>query len=117
MMRLGVCWYPEQEPRTTWRASVRQMTDLGLSGVRIGTEMWSGIEPDPDHVEGGWLDEVVGLLSAAGQEIVMATPTAYPPRWLVRARPEMLSVGPDGKQRPAGGHHHVCFSSSAYRLE
>src|SRR4051812_12548643 len=117
MMRLGVCWYPEQEPRTTWRASVRQMTDLGLSVVRLGTQMWSSIEPEPNQFDWTWLDEIIGLLAAAGQEVVMAPPPASPPRWLTRQRREILSVGPDGRQRAAGEHHHICVTSSSYRVE
>ncbi|MCU1345570.1 MAG: Beta-galactosidase, partial [Acidimicrobiia bacterium] len=93
------------------------MTDLGLTVVRLGPQMWSSIEPGPGNFTWEWLDEVVSLLAAAGQEIVIATPTAAPPRWLARQKPEVLLVGPDGRQRPLGGQHQVCLTSAAYRGE
>ena len=33
--QLGVCYYPEQWPEDMWEADANEMSDLGLSLVRI----------------------------------------------------------------------------------
>jgi beta-galactosidase len=116
-MRLGVCWYPEQDPRSTWAADVRLMRDLGLDVVRIGEFAWSAYEPGRDDFHWEWLDEAVALAHDAGLHVVLGTPTATPPRWLTSELPDILSVADDGSRRNTGGRRHVCLTSHAYRAE
>ena len=113
-MKLGVCWYPEQWPEHLWASDVQRMTALGLSFVRIGEFAWSRIEPDPGRFDWAWLDRAVDLAHAAGLEVVMGTPTATPPKWLVDAHPEILAKGRDGQVRGFGSRRHYCFSSDVY---
>lgn len=113
-MKLGVCWYPEQWPEDYWASDVARMVGLGLSFVRIGEFAWSRIEPEPGRFEWDWLDRAVDLAHAAGLEVVMGTPTATPPKWLVDAHPEILPKGRDGQVRGFGSRRHYCFSSDVY---
>ena len=113
-MKLGVCWYPEQWPEHLWASDVQRMTALGLSFVRIGEFAWSRIEPDPGRFDWAWLDRAVDLAHAAGLEVVMGTPSATPPKWLVDAHPEILAKGRDGQVRGFGSRRHYCFSSEVY---
>jgi beta-galactosidase len=113
-MKLGVCWYPEQWPEPLWASDVQRMAALGLSFVRIGEFAWSRIEPEPGRFEWDWLDRAVDLAHAAGLEVVMGTPTATPPKWLVDAHPEILAKGRDGQVRGFGSRRHYCFSSDVY---
>ena len=113
-MKLGVCWYPEQWPEPLWASDVQRMAALGLSFVRIGEFAWSRIEPEPGRFEWDWLDRAVELARAAGLEVVMGTPTATPPKWLVDAHPEILAKGRDGQVRGFGSRRHYCFSSDVY---
>ncbi|MEI6485794.1 MAG: beta-galactosidase [Sphingomonadales bacterium] len=113
-MKLGVCWYPEQWPEHLWASDVARMAGLGLSFVRIGEFAWSRIEPEPGRFDWDWLDRVVDLAHGAGLEVVMGTPTATPPRWLVDAHPEILAKGRDGQVRGFGSRRHYCFSSDTY---
>ncbi|MDP9103143.1 MAG: beta-galactosidase, partial [Pseudomonadota bacterium] len=116
-MKLGVCYYPEHWPEADWTADARAMADMGLSWVRIGEFAWSRIEPEPGRFDWGWLDRAVETLAAAGLKIVMCTPTATPPKWLVDAHPDMLAVDAHGRPRRFGSRRHYCFSSGAYRAE
>ncbi|WP_313671158.1 beta-galactosidase [Sandarakinorhabdus sp.] len=113
-MKLGVCWYPEQWPEPLWASDVQRMAALGLSFARIGEFAWSRIEPEPGRFEWDWLDRAVDLAHAAGLEVVMGTPTATPPKWLVDAHPEILAKGRDGQVRGFGSRRHYCFSSDVY---
>lgn len=113
-MRLGVCYYPEHWPEAMWRDDARRMVELGITQVRIGEFCWSRIEPLPGVFDWGWLDRAVSVLAQAGLSIVMCTPTATPPIWLVQADPEMLALGADGRRRGFGSRRHYDFSSERY---
>ena len=116
-MKLGVCYYPEHWPEAMWAEDAARMADLGLSWVRIGEFAWSRIEPDSGRFQWDWLDRAIESLAAAGLKIVMCTPTATPPKWLVDANPDMLAVDARGAPRRFGSRRHYCFSSASYRAE
>ena len=116
-MRLGVCYYPEQWPEAWWAEDALQMVALGIRQVRIAEFAWSCIEPEPGRFDWGWLDRAVQTLAAAGLDIVMCTPTATPPKWLVERDPSILAVGLDGRVRAFGSRRHYDFSSDRYLSE
>lgn len=116
-MKLGVCYYPEHWPEEMWADDAQRMAAVGISWVRIGEFAWSRIELDPGRFDWGWLDRAVETLAAAGLRIVMCTPTATPPKWLVDAHPDMLAVDAEGRPRGFGSRRHYCFSSQAYRAQ
>jgi beta-galactosidase GanA len=43
-----------------------------------------------------WLRRAIDTLHQAGLKVVLGTPTATPPKWLVDEMPDMLPVGTDG---------------------
>jgi beta-galactosidase len=116
-MRLGVCYYPEHWPEAWWADDAARMVALGIRQVRIGEFCWSRIEPAPGAFDWAWLDRAIEVLASAGLQIVLCTPTATPPKWLVDRDPEMLPVGADGQRRKFGSRRHYDFSSDAYLEE
>ena len=89
--KLGVCYYPEHWPEARWTDDARQMVDLGLSWVRIGEFAWSRIEAEPGVLSWDWLDRAIAVLGEAGLNVVLGTPTATPPRWMLDKHPDMLA--------------------------
>lgn len=116
-MKLGVCYYPEHWPEERWALDARMMVQAGLSIVRIGEFAWSRLEPAPGQFNFAWLDRAIDTLDEAGLKIVMGTPTATPPRWMIDRHPTMLAVDVDGRPRGFGSRRHYCFSHSGYRDE
>ncbi len=116
-MELGVCYYPEHWPEARWAEDANAMRAMGLAWVRVGEFAWSRIEPAPGRFQWDWLDRAIDTLSSAGLKVVLCTPTATPPRWLVARHPDMLAVGEDGRRRGFGSRRHYCFSSPEYRAE
>jgi beta-galactosidase len=116
-MDLGVCYYPEHWPETRWAEDARLMRETGLTRVRIGEFAWSRIEPDPGRFDWGWLDRAVDTLHGAGLGIIMGTPTATPPKWLVDRMPDMVPLDRNGRPRGFGSRRHYCFSHQGYRDE
>jgi len=114
-MKLGVCYYPEQWDRSMWLKDAQDMVRLGIKVVRIAEFAWSRMEPQPGCYDWGWLDDAIAVLADQGLEIVLGTPTAAPPRWLVQAHPDMLARDAQGRERVFGSRRHYCFSSESYR--
>lgn len=114
---LGTCYYPEHWPRDIWPEDARRMVDVGLTWVRIGEFAWSKIEPSPGTFAWDWLDEAIMVLGDAGLKVVLGTPTATPPRWMLAVHPDMLAVDADGRSRKFGSRRHYCFSHVGYRGE
>lgn len=115
---LGVCYYPEQWPEAKWADDARRMAALGLKTVRIGEFAWVKMEPRPGHYEFDWLDRAIETLEAAGLGVVLGTPTATPPKWLVDQYPDILPVDPvTGLVRRFGSRRHYDFSSQTYLRE
>ena len=117
MTKLGVCYYPEHWPEAMWADDAQRMKALGLTTVRIGEFAWSRIEPEQGHYDWAWLDRAVDTLSAAGMQIIMGTPTATPPKWLINAYPDILPCDAHGRSRNFGSRRHYSFSSKTYRRE
>ncbi|MGB0906378.1 MAG: beta-galactosidase [Maricaulaceae bacterium] len=114
---LGVCYYPEHWPETQWADDAAQMREMGLTWVRIGEFAWSRIEPTPKALEWDWLDRAINVLGDAGLKIVLGTPTATPPRWMVDKHPDMLAVDAGNNVRKFGSRRHYCFSHDGYLEE
>jgi beta-galactosidase len=82
-IRLGVCYYPEHWSESMWESDAQRMKALGIKQVRIGEFAWSRIEPSPGEFRWEWLDRAIQVLGDQGLEVVMCTPTATPPKWLI----------------------------------
>jgi beta-galactosidase len=113
-LALGVCYYPEQWPPEMWRADARRMREMGLSVVRIAEFAWSRMEPASGIFDWAWLDEAIDTLAGAGLRVVLGTPTAAPPTWLLAAHPEVAPRDAAGNIKRAGSRRHYCFSSPAF---
>ncbi|WP_425081950.1 beta-galactosidase [Ruegeria arenilitoris] len=114
---LGVCYYPEHWPEEMWATDAAQMVETGLSWVRIGEFAWSRMEPTPGDLQFDWLDRAIEVLGAVGLKVVLGTPTATPPRWMLEKHPDMLAVDAQGQPCKFGSRRHYCFSHQGYIAE
>ncbi|MEL6680473.1 MAG: beta-galactosidase, partial [Pseudomonadota bacterium] len=114
---LGVCYYPEHWPEDRWPVDAAQMVAHGLTWVRIGEFAWSRLEPTPGDLRFDWLDRAIAVLGGAGLKVILGTPTATPPRWMLDRHPDMLAVDAEGRPRGFGSRRHYCFSHLGYREE
>ncbi len=114
---LGTCYYPEHWNKELWAEDARRMVEVGITWVRIGEFAWSRLEPIPGDLQFDWLDEAIEVLGAAGLKVVLGTPTATPPRWMIDRHPDMIAVDVDGQPRKFGSRRHYSFSHQGYRNE
>jgi beta-galactosidase GanA len=111
---LGVCYYPEDWPEAFWAEDARRMRELGIAFVRIGEFAWSRLEPRRGEFHWDWLDRAFEALGGAGLKIVLGTPTAAPPKWLMDDFSDIAPVDKFGRTRGFGSRRHYTFSSPAY---
>jgi beta-galactosidase len=114
---LGVCYYPEHWPESQWELDAKRMVELGISFVRVGEFAWSRLEKRRGEFSFEWLDRAIDVLHAAGLKVVMGTPTATPPKWLMDEFPEIAPYDADGKVRGFGSRRHYSFSSEVWWKE
>ncbi|MCX5493379.1 beta-galactosidase [Kaistia dalseonensis] len=114
---LGVCYYPEHWPEARWAEDAAAMREFGIRYVRIGEFAWGRMEPEPGIHDWSWLDRAIRTLAEAGLDIVLGTPTASPPKWLVDRHPDILPHDEKGHVRGFGSRRHYTASSDTYWRE
>jgi beta-galactosidase len=114
-MYYGADYYPEHWPEERWATDAEMMAEAGLNVVRLAEFAWSRLEPEPGRLDFAWLDRAIDTLAAQGIRVVLGTPTAAPPAWLVRQHPEVLRVKADGRRVQYGFRRSVCLASPVYR--
>jgi beta-galactosidase len=114
---LGVCYYPEHWPEAVWKDDAHRMASTGIGYVRIGEFAWSRLEPARGRLEFDWLERAIETLQLAGLKVILGTPTATPPKWLVDEMPDMLPVDQYGQVLGFGSRRHCCFSHQGYQQE
>ena len=114
---LGTCYYPEHWQEDVWLEDAKRMSNLGLALVRIGEFAWSKLESNPGKYTWEWLDRAIDTLGSQGLKVVLGTPSATPPRWMLDRYPDMLAVDVNGAPRKFGSRRHYCFSHAGFRAE
>lgn len=115
MMNIGVYYYPEAWPEAQWPRDIANVRKLGLEFVHMGEFAWAFMEPEEGKFSFDWLEKNVRLSAEQGLKVVLCTPTAAPPIWLVRKHPEVLMLDANGRRMNHGSREHACWSVPAYR--
>jgi beta-galactosidase len=111
----GGDYNPEQWPESVWAEDVDLMRRAGVTTVTIGVFSWGLLETSDGVFEWGWLDRVFDYLHKNGIGVVLATPTAAPPMWLMNAHPEIATADENGVRTAPGGRLAWSPSSAVFR--
>jgi beta-galactosidase len=114
MFYFGVDYYPEQWPEERWPIDVDLMSEAGFNVVRLADFAWSKIEPKPGCYDFTWLDSVISLLHRRDIRVILGTPTASPPAWLMGQHPQLFRVRDDGLAVTFGNRREYCPNQSIY---
>ena len=114
MLHFGADYYPEHWPESRWDTDARLMQEAGFTVVRLAEFAWTKIEPEPGHYEFDWLDRVISLLSACGIRVILGTPTASPPAWLMAQDETLFRVQRDGRRHAYGNRRGYCPNHPVY---
>ena len=113
--QFGVDYYPEHWPKERWPIDAQMMKDMGIQIVRMAEFSWQMFEPREGEFHFEDMDEAIDILAAQGIDVILGTPTAAPPKWIIDRNPEIQPVDWKGQQRFFGSRHHDCQSNPAYR--
>ncbi len=105
-MPIGAYYYPEHWPETDWEPNLKKMAELGFKFTHLAEFAWDRIEPQEGVYNFEWIDKVLSIADKNGLKVMLCTPTACPPTWMVRKYPETVVVLPDGRPRDQGGRRH-----------
>lgn len=114
-LKLGSAWYPEQWDPSVWREDVGKMRALGFNVARVGEFAWAKLEPREGHYDLDWMEAALDLLEANEIGAILCTPTATPPRWLLRKHPDIGYVEADGYRYGHGARQHASYNSAVFR--
>lgn len=112
----GVSYYPDHWPEPEWERDMRLIKQSGLDIVRFGEFSWHWIEPQEGEFELGAYDRFMDLAHHLELQVILCTPTAAPPSWLLHRYPHVRLVDQYGRQH-LGGRHMICYNDpEAIRL-
>jgi beta-galactosidase len=115
MFCFGVDYYPEHWPQDRWLVDARLMQEAGFNTVRLAEFAWSRLEPQPGRFDFGWLDQAIDILAQHGMQIVLGTPTASPPPWVMAMHPDAYRVPESGQAVTYGNRRGYCPTHAGYR--
>lgn len=114
MYAFGVDYYPEHWPEERWPIDARLMAEAGFNIVRLAEFAWSRLEPQEGRFDFDWLDRAVEVLSEQGIQVILGTPTASPPPWLMQAHSDLYRVDDQGRRLTFGNRREYCPNHPLY---
>lgn len=112
-MLFGADYYPEHWDPSDWKDHAKIMRDANMNVVRIAEFAWSRLEPREGKFDFSWLDEVIEILAAEGISVILGTPTAAPPKWLVN-KYDVYQWDKYGRARGFGSRRAYCANNDVY---
>ena len=90
MLITGTAYYPEEWDSERIAQDARMMREAGMTLVRIGEFAWSHMERSNGVFTFEWLHEAFRIFRENGLQVILCTPTAAAPPWLIHEHPETL---------------------------
>lgn len=107
--------YPEYLSKENAERAFKIAADGRIDVVRFGEFAWSTIMPSDGEFDWTSIDWGFALAQKYDLKIILGTPTATPPLWLIKKHPDILPVNENGERARYGGRQHRCYNSSSMR--
>ena len=114
MFRFGADYYPEHWPEERWPEDAQLMKAAGFNVVRMAEFAWSLLEPEEGTFDFAWLDRAIATLAERDIDVVLGTPTASPPPWLMSKQEDLFIVNQDGHRLSYGLRREYCPNNPLY---
>ncbi|HQY87105.1 MAG TPA: beta-galactosidase [Tepidisphaeraceae bacterium] len=115
-MKIGTYYYPEQWPREDWEKDFDRIVSMGLQIVHLAEFAWGSLEPARDRFEFGWLDRALELAQERKLDVILCTPTAIIPIWMVDEQSDVLFTGQRFGGRRHANHLHPFVSERSKKI-
>ncbi len=117
---IGVDYYPEH-----WDSDLKSLPQMAndliimkensIELIRVGEFAWAVFEANEGEYDFTLLDKLFELTQKIGIKVILCTPSATPPAWLIRKHPEILQQDDRGHDRGFGSRRHYCYNSQVYK--
>lgn len=114
MFRFGADYYPEHWPEARWPEDAQLMKAAGFNVVRLAEFAWSLLEPQEGVFDFDWLDRAIAILGEQKIDVILGTPTAAPPPWLMVKGTDLFIVNEDGRRVTYGLRREYCPNNPLY---
>lgn len=114
MFYFGVDYYPEHWPVERWPLDAKLMAEAGFNVVRLAEFAWSKLEPTDGQCDFAWLDQAIEILAQRGIQVILGTPTASAPPWLMAKDPTLYLMREDGRRATYGNRREYCPNHPLY---
>ncbi|MCL1888356.1 MAG: beta-galactosidase, partial [Kiritimatiellaeota bacterium] len=114
-MWFGASYYPELIPENEWAADLDAMRENGLDLVRCAEFAWGAFELREGVYTFGWLDRFIAQAASRGMSVILGTPTAAVPQWMLASYPGIAVEMRDGTRLPPGERRLACVNNPVYR--
>ncbi|MBO4305377.1 MAG: beta-galactosidase [Lentisphaeria bacterium] len=81
----------------------------------VGIFSWGEWEPEEGKFDFSRLDALMDRMAAEGNHVLLATPSAAFPNWMVNKYPQIAKMTSNGVRTPLAGRHCHCWRSPIYR--
>jgi beta-galactosidase len=95
-------------------SDLQRIKDLGFNVIRMGEFSWSMYEKEEGQFDFSFLLKAVNIAQDLGLSVILGTPTAAPPKWLIDRYPEVLCTNADGIVMSHGSRQHHNHTSEIY---
>ncbi|MGB8252727.1 MAG: beta-galactosidase, partial [Anaerolineaceae bacterium] len=110
----GADYYPEHWPVERWPIDAKMMAEAGFNVVRLAEFAWAKLEPTEGHFEFDWLDRAIACLADQSIQVVLGTPTASAPPWVMGKQNDLYLVDQNGARQTYGLRREYCPSNPLY---
>lgn len=94
---------------------IRLMKKAGVNVVTLGVFSWASLEPREGFFTFEWLDRIMDSMYENGIYVILATPSAGKPPWLVKKYPDTMRTTNLRMRRLYGERENQCNSSLIFR--
>ena len=113
IMIFGADYYPEHWNRERWETDAMLMREANLNVVRLAEFAWSRLEPNDGCFDFTWLDDAIAIFAKYGIQVVLGTPTAAAPKWLMD-KTDAYYTDINGRKKNFGTRRHYCPNDEEY---
>ena len=114
----GAAYYDEYTPASAGpdrlERDMEMMVEAGFTTIRIAEFTWGTWNPAPGVFDFTHVDRAIDAAEAHGLDVIIGTPTAAVPTWLVARHPEVLGVTAAGAST-YGARQNMDITAPAYR--
>lgn len=115
-MIFGACYYPEHWEKKDWLNHAKLMKEAGFNTVRMADFAWYLMEPEEDKFDFSLFDEAIEVLSKENIKVILCTPTAAPPKWLIN-KYDILQRDRYGRKENWGSRRESCANNKYYQIQ